>query len=95
MTIDRDLVLALEAQSAISLNEEEREAMQADLQEAIDGFGQLAALDTTGVEPLTHVFPLANVMREDVVVPSMDNELLLGNAARVKDGAFVVHRAVE
>ena len=30
-----------------------------------------------------------------IVAPSMDNELLLANAAREKGGAFVVHRAVE
>ena len=95
MTVDRDLVLALEAQSYIALSEDEREAMRADLQRAIDSFDPLAALDTAGVEPLVHVRPLANVMREDAVVPSMDNELLLSNAARTKDGAFVVYRAVE
>ena len=81
--------------SAIALSEEEREAMQADLQRAIDSFGPLAALDTAGVEPLVHVFPMANVMREDEVAPSMDNELLLSNAARTKDGAVLVWRAVE
>jgi len=95
MTVDRDLMLALEAQSAIALSETEREAMQAQLQRAIDSFGPLNALNTAGVEPLIHVRPLANVMREDRVAASMDNELLLGNAARVRDGAFLVYRAVE
>jgi len=95
MTVDRDLVLTLESLSAIALREEEREAVRADLQTAIDSFDQLSCLDTAGVEPLIHVFPMANVTREDEVVPSTDNELLLSNAARVKDGAFLVYRAVE
>ena len=95
MTIDLELVQALEALSAIALGEEERELMQAQLQSTIDSFDALHALDTQSVEPLVHVFPLANVTREDRVVPSMDNELLLANAAREKGGAFVVHRAVE
>jgi len=95
MTIDHDLIKTLESLSAIALGEEERAAMLAGLQAAVDSFDKLAAVDTEGVEPLTHVFPLENVTREDVVVPSMANELLLSNAAREKGGAFMVHRAVE
>ena len=95
MTIDLALVQSLESLSAIALTPEERAAALPDLQAAVDSFDRLAAVDTEGVEPLVHVFPLANVTREDVVVPSMDNELLLSNAAREKGGAFMVHRAVE
>ena len=95
MTVDRELMLNLEALSAIALGEEEREAMQPELQSAIDRFDKLRNLNTEGVEPLTHVFPLENVTREDRVVPSMPNEELLANAKREKGGAFVVHRAVE
>ena len=95
MTVDRELMLKLEALSAIALDEEEREAMRGELQSAVDGFDRLRALDTEGVEPLTHVFPLMNVTREDRVVPSMPNEELLANAKREKGGAFMVHRAVE
>ena len=95
MTVDRDLMRTLEELSAIALSETEREAMQAGLQSMIDRFDQLNALDTSGVEPLIHVFPLSNVTREDEVVPSTDNELLLSNAARTRDGAFLVYRAVE
>jgi len=95
MTIDQELILSLESLSAIALTPEERNAIQAELQSAVDSFAPLLDLDTQGVEPLTHVFPLKNVMREDAVVPSMENEALLANAKRSKGGAFVVHRAVE
>jgi len=95
MTIDQALMLNLESLSAIALTPEERDAARAEMQAAVDNFDLLAAVGTEGVEPLTHVFPLENVTREDVVVPSMDNELLLSNAAREKGGAFMVHRAVE
>ena len=95
MTIDRDLTQQLENLSAIALTDEEREAVQPALQSMADCFDRLSALDTEGVEPLVHSFPLANVTREDEVIPSMDNDLLLANAARAKDGAFMVHRAVE
>jgi len=95
MTIDRDLVLALESLSSFTLTEEERAAFEGELRGAVACFDGLSALDTEGVEPLVHVLPLVNVMREDEVVPSMPNEELLANAPRAKGGAFMVHRAVE
>ncbi len=95
MTIDRDLVLYLEALARVRLSEEERAATQSDLQNIISYFDQLNALNTAGVEPLSHSFPVVNVMREDTVQPSMENELLLSNAPREKDGCFMVYRAVE
>ena len=95
MTVDLELMRTLEALSAIALTDDEREAALPVLQAAVGGFDSLAALPTDGIEPLTHVFPLVNITREDEVVPSMDNELLLSNATREKDGAFMVHRAVE
>lgn len=95
MTIDRDLVLYLESLARIRLDEEERGAMQTELQQIISYFDQLNALDTEGVEPLSHSFPVTNVVREDEVLPSMDNEAILANAPQEKDGSFLVHRAVE
>ena len=95
MTIDLDLIRTLETLSAIALDDDEREAALADLQAAVDSFAPLEALNTDGAEPLTHVLPLVNITRADEVVPSMENELLLSNAAREKDGAFMVHRAIE
>ena len=95
MNIDRDLVLYLESLGRIRLTEEERRACEADLQSIISYFDQLSDLDTEGVEPLSHAFPVANVMREDVVMPSMAPEEILANAPREKDGCFMVHRVME
>ncbi|MDR1465163.1 MAG: Asp-tRNA(Asn)/Glu-tRNA(Gln) amidotransferase subunit GatC [Oscillospiraceae bacterium] len=95
MTIDRDLVLYLESLARIRLTEEERAKCEADLQSIIAYFDQLNALDTEGVEPLSHSFPIVNVTRADETAPSMDPELLLQNAPKEKDGCFWVMRAVE
>ena len=55
----------------------------------------LNGLDTSGVEPMSHIFPLRNVTRPDEVVPSGDREELLANGPAVKDGAFLVPKTVE
>ncbi|MDE7259137.1 MAG: Asp-tRNA(Asn)/Glu-tRNA(Gln) amidotransferase subunit GatC, partial [Lachnospiraceae bacterium] len=52
-------------------------------------------LDTTGVEPLSHVFPVQNVFREDVVTNGDMREELLVNAPEQKDGMFMVPRTFE
>lgn len=57
--------------------------------------GTLNALDTSGVEPMSHVFPVKNVLREDEVVPSFDRDELLRNAPASEDGAFLVPKTVE
>lgn len=35
--------------------------------EMLDYIDKLNELDTTGIEPMSHVFPVHNVFREDVV----------------------------
>ena len=44
---------------------------------------------------MSHVFPVQNVFREDVVTNGDDREAILKNAPEEKDGAFVVPRTVE
>ena len=95
MTVDYDLVAYLESLARIRLSEEERGTVERDLQNIISYFDQLGSLDMQGVEPLSHSFPVVNVMREDVVLPSFANKEILANAPMEKDGSFCVWRAVE
>ena len=61
----------------------------------LDYIDKLGELDTTGVEPMSHVFPVHNVFREDVVTNTDDRENILKNAPEEKDGMFVVPRTFE
>ena len=51
---------------------------------------KLNELDTTNVEPTSHVLPLANVMREDEIRPSWPMEQVMANAPDEEDGQFKV-----
>ena len=55
----------------------------------------LNQLDTSNVEPMSHIFPVNNVFREDVVVNGDDRENILANAPEERGGAFVVPKTVE
>ena len=61
----------------------------------LDYIDQLGELNTEGVEPMSHVFPVQNVFREDVVTGKDDRDNILKNAPGVKDGMFEVPRTFE
>lgn len=79
----------------LELNEEEKEHAKKDMGSMLDYIDKLNELDTTGVEPMSHVFPVQNVFREDVVVNGDDRENILNNAPEEKDGSFVVPKTVD
>ena len=50
----------------LELSEEEKEAAKKDMEQMLDYIDTLNELDTAGIEPMSHVFPVQNVFREDV-----------------------------
>lgn len=79
----------------LELSEEEKEQAKKDMGSMLDYIDKLNELDTSGVEPMSHVFPVHNVFREDVVVNGDIREKILANAPKEKDGSFVVPKTVE
>ena len=79
----------------LDLSDEEKEAAKKDMGRMLDYIDMLNQLDMEGVEPMSHVFPVHNVFREDVVTNGDDRENMLANAPEQRDGAFVVPRTVE
>lgn len=79
----------------LELSGEEKEAAKKDMGRMLDYIDQLGELDTTGVEPMSHVFSVENVLREDVVTGVDMREEILANAPGEKDGMFVVPRTFE
>ena len=79
----------------LELSGEEREQAKKDMGRMLDYIDKLNELDTTGVEPMSHVFPVNNVFREDVVENGDDREKMKKNAPEQKDGTYVVPITVE
>lgn len=79
----------------LELSDEEKEQAKKDMGSMLDYIDKLGELDTTGVEPMSHVFPVKNVFREDVVTNGDEREKILKNAPGEKDGMFVVPRTFE
>ncbi len=79
----------------LDLSAAERERAGRELSQILDHFQQLNELDTTDVEPTSHVFPVVNVLREDLTRPSLPRNDVLLNAPEQADGMFQVPRVVE
>lgn len=79
----------------LELSEEEKEQAKKDMGSMLDYIDKLGELDTEGVEPMSHVFPVKNVFREDIVTNGDMREDILKNAPGEKDGMFVVPRTFE
>lgn len=79
----------------LELSGEERERAREDMANMLDYIDLLNELDTAGVEPMSHVFPVNNVFREDVVENGDDRENMLANAPEQKDGCYKVPKTVE
>ena len=95
MRITTEMVDYISQLSRLSLPEEEKEAMTAQLERIVDYMDVLNQLDTADIEPMSHVFPLKNVLRPDTVEPSFARPTLLQNAPVPDEEAFLVPKTVE
>ena len=93
--IDDDMIEYVGILSKLELSEKEREDAKKDMGRMLDYIDTLNELDTDSVEPMSHVFPVHNVFREDVVENGDDRDNILKNAPEKKDGAFKVPKTVE
>ena len=79
----------------LMLSDEEKEQAKKDMGSMLDYIDKLGELDTTDVEPMSHVFPVNNVFREDVVTNGDDRDNIIANAPEEKDGSFVVPKTFD
>ena len=79
----------------LSFTEKEKKELTGTLNSILGYFDKLSELDTGHVEPLTHILPVQNVMREDEVQPSCGQEMALANAPKHKRGHFVIPKVID
>ena len=79
----------------LELSGEEKEEAKRDMGRMLDYIDKLNELDTTGIEPMSHVFPVQNVFREDVVTGGDGSQETLKNAPEEKNAMFVVPKTFD
>lgn len=88
--ISRETVQKVARLARLDLNDAEVERMTQQLAGMLEHFRDVDALDLSNVEPLTQPIPLSNVLRDDIVAPSLDRDEVLGSAPAAQDGRFRV-----
>ena len=92
--IDDAMIEHVSILAKLELTEKEREAAQKDMERMLDYIDRLNGLDTSGVEPMSHVLPVRHVFREDVVTNGDGREDTLLNAPDRKEDMFVVPKTI-
>ncbi len=95
MKISDELISQLESLAHIELDAGGREACRRDFEKIISYMDTLSALDTDGVEPLTHLSDTVNVLRKDTQGCTLRVEEALSNACETAEGCFCVPKTVE
>lgn len=74
----------------LKLSDEELERFTTQLCDVLDYASEIDSLDTGGVEPTSHPYPLVNVLRKDEAAPTLSAEEALSQAPAAEDGQFRV-----
>jgi aspartyl-tRNA(Asn)/glutamyl-tRNA(Gln) amidotransferase subunit C len=78
--LSRDDVEEIALLARLALRDDEIERMRTDLAAILSHMDQLRAVDTSGIEPMTHAVPMELRLREDAVAPSLPVEVALSDA---------------
>lgn len=93
--ITREEVERVAALARLSLSAEEAQRIVAELDTILGYVETLEGLATEGIEPTSHVLPVATPMREDRAAEPLDPQLAVANAPERSGSAFVVPRVLE
>jgi aspartyl-tRNA(Asn)/glutamyl-tRNA(Gln) amidotransferase subunit C len=78
----------------LQFTEVEKEKFTHQLNAILSYIEKLNEVDTTHVEPLSHVITVENVFRDDIVRSSFPREEMLKNAPDATDSFFKVPRVI-
>ncbi len=95
MEVNDQLVDKLAHLSRLQFSDIEKEGIKHDLQRMIGFVEKLNELDLAGVEPLLHMSPEVNVLREDEIRGSVSRAAALRNAPLNDEQFFKVPKVIK
>jgi aspartyl-tRNA(Asn)/glutamyl-tRNA(Gln) amidotransferase subunit C len=95
MSLSSDDVHKIAHLARLAVSDEEAEALCRDLSSILDLVEQMAAVDTSAIEPMAHPLAMNQRLRPDEVTESDRRDLYLRNAPAAENGLFLVPRVIE
>jgi aspartyl-tRNA(Asn)/glutamyl-tRNA(Gln) amidotransferase subunit C len=94
MELNREITQKIADLARLEFSEQELDAIQQDLAQMISFVEKLNEIDTSAVEPLTHITAEGNRLREDEIKGSVDNATALKNAPSAMGEFFTVPKVI-
>ena len=79
----------------IEVREAEAERLRDELNGILGLIDQMRAVDTSGVDPMSHPQPVVQRLREDEVTETDQRDAFQSAAPAVQDGLYLVPRVIE
>ena len=79
----------------LAMNDQELQAAQAQLNNIFGLIAEMQAVDTQGIEPMSHAQDLAQRLREDKVTETDQREAFQAIAPQVEQGLYLVPQVIE
>lgn len=95
MSISPEQVRHVAELARLAVKDDEVGELASQLSRILESMNKLRELETDGVEPTSHVLPLANVWREDNPEPGLAPAAALANAPDRDGDLFRVPKVVE
>jgi aspartyl-tRNA(Asn)/glutamyl-tRNA(Gln) amidotransferase subunit C len=77
----------------LGLTDEELGRLEGELNHILEQYQKLAEVPTDHIAPTAQTIELENILRDDVAIPSLPTEQVVGNAAG-RDGDYIVVPAI-
>ena len=92
--MESDTFNKLQALSRLGITDNERAALQRSLESIIKFIDIMHAVDTEGIEPISHPVEIHQTLRSDEVNADIDRSLNQSSAPETQDGFYLVPRVV-
>ena len=79
----------------LAMNEAEIESARTQLSGIFELIAEMQAVDTKGIEPMSHAQDVSQRLREDVVSEANQRELFQSIAPQVEAGLYLVPQVIE
>jgi len=79
----------------LAMDENEIEAARSQLSGIFTLIAEMQAVDTTGIEPMSHAQDLSQRLRSDVVTEANQREAFQAIAPQVENGLYLVPQVIE
>lgn len=95
MTLNQRDVAKIAHLARLELSEAEKALYLGQLSAILEYAAMLDELDLSSISPTTHAIAQENVLRDDIIAPSLPLEETLYNAPKQQDNQFLIQSVLE